>query len=126
MLSSQALVAAETLLASAARTASVNSSDFSTAGARGVMVFIDVTAVTATPSLVFTIQAKDPASGKYVDLLSSAAITATGTTMLVVHPDATAAANAVAALPISRTLRVKVVAADSDSATYSVGCSLTE
>ena len=111
-----------TVFASAARTATVTSDDIvAPREARGLRVVIDVTAVTATPSVVFTIRAKDPASGKYVTLLASAAITAVGTTVLVVYPGTTAAANAVANLPLGSIVSVLATHADADSITYSVG-----
>lgn len=111
------------VLQSAARTASVNSDDFENMNGRGVKVVIDATAAAATPSVVFTIQGKDLASGKYYDILSSAAITGTGTTVLTVYPGTTASANVVANDVLPRTWRVKAVAGDADSLTYSVGAS---
>ena len=65
-----------TLLASAARTASINSSDITNVNHRGVTVVIEATAATLTPSVVFTIQGKDAVSGVYYTLLASAAVTA--------------------------------------------------
>lgn len=108
------------LFASAARTASANSADFGNEGYRGVHVVIDATAAADTPSVVFTIEGKDPVSGKYYTILASAAITAQGTTVLRVFPGATAAANTVANDCIPGTWRVKAVAGDADSLTYSV------
>lgn len=82
---------------------------------------IDVTAVSDTPSVVFTIQGKDFASGKYYTLLASAAIIATGTTVMTIYPDATAATNVTVndILPVD--WRVIATHADTDSITYSVG-----
>ena len=110
-----------TILASAARTATPTKVDQTNAAARGVIVVIDVTAITATPSVVFTIQGKDPLSGKYYAILASAAIVATGTTGLRVYPGLTAAANLVASDLLPRTWAVDAVHGDSDSITYSVG-----
>jgi hypothetical protein len=89
-----------------------------------MMAVIDCTSITSTPSVVFTIEGKDPASGKYHTILVSAAIVATGTTVLRVHPDLTAAANTVAKDMVPAVWRIKAVAADTDSITYSVGVSL--
>lgn len=116
--------ATATLYASAARTAAPTLVDQTNEGAKGVHVVIDVTAVTADPSVVFTIEGKDPASGKYYTILASAAIVGTGTTVLRVFPGATAAANLTANDVIPKTWRVKCVHADTDSITYSVGASL--
>lgn len=113
-----------TVLASAARTANVNSSDLSNFNGRGVHVIIDVTSVTATPSVVFTVQGKDAVSGKYYTLLTSAAITATGTTLLTVYPGAAVTANVSASNVVPKTWRVSAAHGDADSITYSVGAVL--
>lgn len=115
---------AKTLFASAARTASVNSDDQLNKGHRGVHLIIDATAAVDTPSVVFTLQGKDVASGKYYTILASAAITGTGTTVLRVFDGATAAANTVANDILPPIWRLSIAAGDADSLTYSVGVSL--
>lgn len=114
-----------TLLASAARTASVATDDQSNSQHRGVVVIINATAATSTPSVVATIQGKDELSGAYYTILASAAITGTGTTVLRVFPGATNASNLVANDVLPSTWRVNLVAADADSLTYSVAAQLT-
>jgi hypothetical protein len=75
--------------------------------ARGLMLAIDITAITGTtPTLTVTIQGKDPASGKYYTLLASAALNATGTTILTIYPGLVAAANTVAVNIMPKTWRV--------------------
>lgn len=113
-----------TVLASTARTATVNSLDIENYDGKGLHLVIDVTAATATPSVVFTIQGKDDASGEYYTILASAAITGTGTTVLRVYPALTASANTIASDVLPRTWRVNAVHADTDSITYSVGASV--
>ncbi len=108
------------LLASAARTAETASADQTLYNSRGIRVIINVSAVTDTPGLTVNIQVKDSISAAYSTVLASAAITATGTTTLVVYPGCIAVANLVANLPMARTWRVLVAVADADSATYSV------
>lgn len=110
-----------TVLASAARTATVDSADQTNHNARGAHVIIDVTAITATPSITPKIQVKDPASAKYYDVLVGVAITAVGTTVIKVYPGIAASANAAASDILGRTWRVRVEHADADSITYSVG-----
>lgn len=110
-----------TALASAARTASTQSPDIVNYNGRGVLVFVDVTAVTATPSITVAIEGKDPVSGKYFSLLTGAALTAVSTQLLVVYPGVTETANADVATPLPRTWRVNVTHADADSITYSIG-----
>ena len=113
-----------TLLASAARTASNDTADQTNYNGRGVHIVIDVTAIAATPSVVFTVQGKDALSGKYYTLLASAAIVGTGTTVLRIFPGATAAANLTANDILPRTWRVSIAHGDADSITYSVGASV--
>jgi hypothetical protein len=110
-----------TLFASLARTATATGADQTNPAAKGLMVVIDVTAVTADPSVVFTIQGKDPLSGKYFTLLASAAITATGTTVLRIYPGLVVAANLVASDVLPGIWRIVATHADADSITYSVG-----
>jgi len=109
-------------LQSAARTATPTKVNYLNHSARGVIVVIDVTAVTASPSVVFTIQGVDstPATPKYWTILASAAITGTGTTVLRVYPGLTAGANLVASDVLPHEWTIDCVHADADSITYSV------
>lgn len=109
---------------SAAYTASWNGADQANRFMKGLTLTIDVTALTAGASIVFTVEGKDELSGKYYTLLASAAVTATGTTVLYVYPNGTIAANLVANHALPRVWRVKAVAADAKSVTYSVGAVL--
>lgn len=112
---------AATVLASAARTATPTADTFQIGGATsGLIVVIDVTAATASPSVVFTIKGVDPVSTKTWDILASAAITGTGTTVLRVSPHLTAAANTIAKDMVPGYFTVSAVHADADSITYSV------
>ena len=107
--------------ASAARTATWNSGDIDIPDdCQGCRVVIDITAQGAAPATTFTIQAKDPSSGKYYTLLASAALTAVGTTVLKVYPGAVAVANLVANDVISNVIRILASHANGDSHTYSV------
>lgn len=112
-----------TILSSAARTETTNSTDQVAVGGSAVIV-VDVTAATDTPSVVFTVQGKDTTSGKYYTILTSAAVTATGTTVLKVGPGLTAAANTVVNDMLPNVWRVIATHADADSITYSVGASV--
>lgn len=114
------MASAVSVFGSAARTASENSPDLNNNNSQNVHLLINVSAITATPSVVFTIQGKEPIGGLYYDLLASPAITATGTTVLKVGPGLEPVANGAAAdfLPVN--WRVKAVHGDADSITYSV------
>ena len=75
--------------------------------ANGIVVGINVTAVTGTsPTLVVTVKGIDPASGVAYTLLASASITATGFTTLTVYPGAAAAANSSVSLPVPNQFQV--------------------
>jgi hypothetical protein len=115
-----------TALPLAARTASINSDDIQNFNAKGVHVIIDVTAVTATPSITVTLQGKDFASGKYYTILASAAITGTGTTVLKVFPGSAVSANSTANDIAPYIVRVSVANGDTDSITYSVGLNFVD
>lgn len=60
---------------------------------RALFVVIDVTAVSATPSVVPTVDGWDPVSGGWFNLLTGAAITGTLTRVLRIGRGLTAAAN---------------------------------
>ncbi len=113
-----------TVLASAARTAAVDTSDFTNTNHRGVTVVVDVTVDPASAAVTFTIQGKDTLSGSYYTLLASAALAAVATTDLVVYPGCVAVTNRVANLPLPRIWRVSITVGNSNSFTYSVGASL--
>ena len=113
---------ASRLLDSAARTATTQSAEQDNRVSRGVQVIFDLTAIPATPSGVTPkIQAHDPASGNWIDLLSGGSITATGTTVLTVYPGIAETANESASDVLPRVWRVEVEHVDAESYTYSVG-----
>lgn len=109
-----------TLFASAARTASATGDPFRIQGDsyRGLVVQIDATAAAATPSVVFTVQGHNGTT--WTTHLASAAVTAVGTTNLIVHPDAADTANVSESTTLPKAWRVIATAGDADSLTYSV------
>jgi hypothetical protein len=107
------------VFASAARTAT--SSVTMSTGCLGGLFIINVTAASATPSVVFTIAGVDPGSDAAYTILASAAITGTGQTILRIHPELTAAANTIAKDVLPQGLKITATHADADSITYSVG-----
>lgn len=111
------------LLPSAARTATVTGADQVNLGHRGIHVVINTTAYTADASVTVKIQGKD-ANGVYYDILSAAAISATGTLTLLVYPGAAASANVSKSDALPAVWRIVATAADSKSVTYSVGANL--
>ncbi len=115
-----------TPLASAARTATVNSADQTNSNGRGVLVTLNVTALADTPSVVLSIEGK--MGSVYEALLTAAAaVTATGIHSYLVYPGCGAASAdvvQVAGFPLPRTWRVTVTHGDADSITYSVTASV--
>lgn len=89
------------------------------------LFFINVSAATATPSVVFTIAGVCPVSSTAYTIIDSAAITGVGLTVIRVSPYLTAAANTIAKDLLPASLKVTATHADADSITYSmafVGC----
>ena len=80
------------------------------AQAKGLLLYIDITAVGGTPTLTVTLQGRSP-TGVYHTILASAALSATGLTVLKVYPGLTAAANSVANDIIPEVYRVSAVIA---------------
>lgn len=110
--------------ASAARTASPTdvavkrtSGDITFVGA---IITIDVTAVAATPSVVFNVLGVDQKTGATWTILSSAAITGTGTTVLMIGEGIADETNLSANSLLPSEFRIDPVHADGDSITYSV------
>lgn len=112
------------LLASASRTTTQTSADLDSGGCRGVLVTLDVTDVTALPSVTISINGKDKASGKYYTLLAGAAVTTVSTNTYAVYPGITASANAAASMVVPDTFQIVVTANNANAGTYSVGYSL--
>lgn len=113
----EVLKQSELLFPSAARTATSSVSFVSRT--LGGLFIINVTAASATPSVVFTIVGTGPA-GETWTILTSAAITGTGQTILRVHPELTAAANTIAKDMLPQAVTVTATHSDADSITYSV------
>lgn len=114
----------ETVYASAARTATPTAVSVYTRGRQRLHLVIDVTAVTATPSVVPTIDGYDSLSGKWYNILTGVAITATGTTVLKVGPGLAAVANGCAQDMLPGLIRVVLTHGDADSITSSVAVHL--
>lgn len=118
------------------RTAIPASADQNNFNYSAVKVFVDVTAVGNggnAPSLIFTIQGKDLASGKYYDIATTGAITAVGFKVIEICPEITAGSvsagtgktrSSVSAL-LPKTWRVEV-SGTAGTATYSVGAELSD
>ncbi len=125
-----------TLLTSAAHAtgSGVPSADVQRPSHKGALFFLDTTVVGgSSDTLSLKVQAKDPASGNYIDLFDFGVIVTgsdgTGTYAAMVYPAlvlADVGAGVVAALggALPLTWRAVVTASDTTSWTYSLGCSL--
>lgn len=109
-----------TYLTSAGRTTTQTQADQSNPGYKGIAVILDMTSV-GTGSVTLEIDGKDPLSGKYVSLLTGAAVTTNVTNVYTVYPALVAVANVTASAALWKTFRIKVTANNANSATYTVG-----
>jgi len=86
-----------TLLASAQyeATGATNSSEFNAPWAKGIKLFIDVSADTGSGTIVVKLQDKDPLSGNWVDIAgaTTATLTGTGTVTVTMYPGIAETAN---------------------------------
>ena len=113
-----------TALASAARTTTQTIGDLDTNGCKYLNVVLDMTTV-GTGSVTLTINGKDPASGKYYLILAGAVVSSNSTNRYKVGPTVTASANAIAQDYLPKTIQLVVTANNANSATYSLGYSIT-
>ncbi len=117
-----------TVFASAARTATETSTvvrsglkSVSGGHTRGLALVIDVTAVTSTPSTVFTLEVATGGAA-FAVIATSAAMTSAGTAaVLIIHPDvATDIANFADQGPMRSRWRLVATHGNGNSITYSV------
>lgn len=117
-----------TVLASAARTATTNSSDQLNHNHRGIILFVDITARAAATTLTPNLQVKEPVGGNYITIWTAAAAlnSADTTVAYLFYPSALADAAALYTeavdLTFGFTWRVAMTHSDADSITYSVSC----
>lgn len=115
------------VLPSAARTATPTAVEFGTTGASGLIIVINVSALTGTPSVVFNVEGVLYVNGVKITwtILASAAVVGTGTTVLRIHPDIAEVANTQADDLVPARVQVRPVHGTGDSITYSVTAELT-
>ena len=111
-----------TLLGSAERTASLATATQTNYNARGVMLILDVSAITDTPSIQVVVQVMPILCGDYEAVLRGGQVTTVSLNSYVVYPGAIAEGDVVkaASLPLPRRWRVTVSHADADPITYSL------
>lgn len=113
-----------TLLASAARTATTDSTIQTNHNAKGVLLFLNVSAWGGAGSLTVSVRGVDPVSAVAKTIATFTAVTAADLFPLSFFPGATAGASQAIAGVLPRSWWVRVTAADGTSHTYSLGYSL--
>ena len=117
----------QTVYTSAARTATPTAVTVNTRRASGLYLVVDVTAAAATPSVVATIDGFDSLSGKFFNLLTSAAFDQTiATRVLKIGRGLTAAANLAVLDFLPDQVRITMTHGDADSITYTVSAHLLD
>ena len=115
----------ESLTASAARTASFNTSTTKNYDAKGASFIINVTASSGTtPVLTAKVQMQDVVSENWVDIPGAvtADITTTGQTLITVYPGLTPSTNSKVDFPLPRTYRLAyTISGTTTSFTFSTG-----
>lgn len=116
-----------TLLASGARSTTQTSADIVNYwGCSGLTVVLNMTDVSAGPSVTVSIDGKDVVSGAYYNLLTGSAITTVSTNPYYIGQGITVTANVSAAILLPKTFRIVVTANNANLGTYSVGYCLTQ
>lgn len=108
----------ETILVSAVRNANTNSADFTNHNGGDLVVFLNITAVTAAQTVQLFVDGRDPVSGGYLALGQLAATGAVG----IVGGNLAVIFTLSSMLP--RTWRVRIVHSGAGNFTYSVGASI--
>lgn len=115
------------VLPSAVRSATTNSADITSYNFKGILIFLNVTAVPGAVSISPQIQLKDPVSGTYFSCTGMTATTATGLFVYSIYPSATAAGYGLTSVTnglLSRTFRISILHSGAGNFTYSVGASM--
>ena len=109
----------ETVLASAARTTTVNT-EFTNTRYKGVTIVIDVTVYPSSASITPFIEGYSTLGNDWYTILEGAAIGAVSVTVLRVYPTMAASENLIAVDVLPPTWRFRMAVADAESMTYSV------
>lgn len=115
-----------TMLASALRSASANSAEFTNDGHRGVRLFLDITAEDGTVTLDVKLQVKDHVSGKWIDLPGAAFAQKSGTghSVLTVYPGIAETANESVSDVLGKSFRAVATLGGTTSMTFSLAAEL--
>lgn len=93
-------------------------------GVRGILLFLNVTALSLTPSINVVIEAASLVGSTWQSVVTFPAITSVSSTVYIVYPgvsETIAEANLVVqAIPIPASFRVQVIHANANAITYSL------
>ena len=106
---------------SAARTATVSSSTYTHKHIKGLLIWLKVTAITSTPSIVLTIEGQNPVDGSWATFHTFNAVTSVSHNVFKVYPGIAATAGVDINGPMPAIYRFVVTHANANSITYSVG-----
>jgi len=109
---------------SAARTATPTAVEVNTRRFRSMVIVLDATAITSTPSVTIALDRKDNASGKYINILTSAAIATVSTNTIRIGLGLPVTANVSANEPLPNVVRVTITHGNANSITYTVSAHL--
>lgn len=110
---------------SAVRNTSTTSEDFINHNARGVSIFINITAVPGVDTITPRLEWKDPASGVYINVATGTARAAAGLFILTSYPGTGGTGGQDFSRQLVRTWRLVMVHSAATNFTYSVGASYT-
>lgn len=116
----------QTVRAAATASATVTSADITNYNFSGAIFYLDIASVPASGSATvsLTIQGKDPVTGNYASLFTSAQVSA-GTTAVMIYPGLSSSANGTTGI-LPRTFRVQSnvsAGATNKNVVFSVGMS---
>lgn len=112
------------LYASAARTATPTAIEVNTRRFRSLVLVLDATVHATSAAVTVTVARKDNTSGKYVDILTSASITAVSTNTIRVGLGLPVTANVSANEPLPNVIRITVTHGNANPVTYTVSAHL--
>lgn len=112
-------MAEQVLYSSAARTATPTAVEINTRRFKSMVIVLDATAIVSTPSITIAIDRKDNASGKYINILTSAAIATVSTNTIRFGVGLPVTANVSANEPMPNVVRITVTHGNGNSITYS-------
>lgn len=112
------------IYSSAARTATPTAVEVATRRAKSLVVVLDATVHAVSAALTIVIDRKDNASGKYINILTSASITTVSTNTIRVALGAPVTANVSANEPLPDIVRIGVTHGNANAVTYTVSAHL--